>query len=349
MTKYPLWLVLITVFGLFLSSCNQSTPNPMVSSDSSNSQNPTQNNPIHTITAIQPPPTATPEPTDTPEPVILPTSTASIVPSLVPTELITGSTRISEIDQMEQVYVPAGDFIMGSDDPDAKRTIEGGRAYPEIHAHTVYLDGYWIDKYEVTNGQYALCVEAGVCKPPFNPTSENYPKYWDNPDYANYPVIWINWYMAKGYCEWAGRRQPTEAEWEKAARGTDGRKYPWGNDPISGERANFCDITCTRNIANGKYNDGYAGPAPVGSYPAGASPYGAMDMSGNVWEWNGTLIMPYPYDPNDGREDPDVLGERSWRGGPYSNGIWWMRSSVRYRSVQSYWWMNLGFRCASTK
>jgi formylglycine-generating enzyme required for sulfatase activity len=256
---------------------------------------------------------------------------------------------MSEVDQMEQVYVPAGEFIMGSDAPEAKRTITGGRAYPEIPVNTVYLDGYWIDKYEVTTGQYALCVDAGVCQPPFNPVSETSPKYWGNPDFSNYPVIWVNWYMARAYCEWTGRRLPTEAEWEKAARGTDGRTYPWGNDPLTGERANFCDINCPRTIANGLFNDGYAGTAPVGSYPAGASPYGALDMSGNVWEWTGTLVMPYPYDANDGREDLEAKGERVWRGGPYSNGIWWMRSSVRYRSVPGYWWMNLGFRCASTK
>ncbi|MDP3185115.1 MAG: formylglycine-generating enzyme family protein, partial [Anaerolineales bacterium] len=141
----------------------------------------------------------------------------------------------------------------------------------------------------------------------------------------------------------------TEAEWEKAARGTDGGKYPWGNEPLSGERANFCDINCTRSFANYLYNDGYALTAPVGSYPAGASPYGAMDMTGNVWEWTGTLIRPYPYDSADGREDLDASGERAWRGGPWSNGVWWMRSTVRYRSVPTYWWYNLGFRCASSE
>jgi serine/threonine-protein kinase len=237
---------------------------------------------------------------------------------------------------------------MGSDDPLAKRTITGGRAYPEIPVNTVYLDGYWIDKFEVTTGQYATCVDAGVCRAPWATTDDVYPYYYGDPAFANYPVVWINWSMARAYCEWAGRRLPTEAEWEKASRGPDGAEYPWGDDPISGERANFCDVNCKRTIANGAYDDGYAGTAPVGSYPAGASMYGAMDMSGNVWEWVSSLIMPYPYNANDGREDLDAPGERAWRGGPYSNGTWWMRSSVRYRSVPTYWWMNLGFRCAST-
>jgi formylglycine-generating enzyme required for sulfatase activity len=259
-----------------------------------------------------------------------------------------GSTRISEVDQMVQVYVPPGEFIMGWDGIDAQ-IAENGRAYPEIPVNTVNLDGYWIDKYEVSNGQYALCVNAGVCQPPYLNSSETRAKYFDDPEYSNYPVIWVKWYMARAYCEWAGRRLPTEAEWEKAARGTDGRKYPWGNDPLSGERANFCDINCPRTIANPIYDDGYPDTSPVGSYPAGASPYGAMDMSGNVWEWTGTLIRPYPYDASDGREDLEANGERVWRGGPWSNGYWWMRSSVRYRSIPDYWYVNLGFRCASSE
>jgi formylglycine-generating enzyme required for sulfatase activity len=284
--------------------------------------------------------------TDTPT---FPAATATMMPTIVETEPVLGSPRVSDVDHMEQVYVPSGEFIMGADDADAKRTIEGGRAYPEIPVNTVYLDGYWIDKYEVTNGQFAVCVEAGVCQPPFNFSSETRPKYYDNPEYSNYPVIWVNWSMARTYCEWTGRRLPTEAEWEKAGRGTDSRKYPWGNEPVSGEKANFCDVNCSRTIANSMYNDGYGDTSPVGSYPAGASPYGAMDMSGNVWEWTGSVIMPYPYDASDGREDLDVNGERVWRGGPWSNGYWWMRVTLRYRSVPSYWWVNLGFRCASSK
>ena len=279
---------------------------------------------------------------------IPPTITATVVPTEEePTPWI-GSTRVAEVDQMVQIYVPAGEFIMGSDSSEAKISIEGGRAYPEIPVNTVYLDSYWFDKYEISNGKYAQCVKVGICKPPFISSSETRSSYYDNPEYSNYPVIWVNWYMARTYCEWAGRRLPTEAEWEKAGRGTDGRKYPWGNMPLSGERANFCDINCPRTTANSLYNDGYADTSPVGNYPEGASPYGAMDMSGNVWEWTGTLIMPYPYNPDDGREDLDVNGERVWRGGPWSNGFWWMRASVRYRSIPSYWQVNLGFRCADS-
>ena len=289
------------------------------------------------------PPTATPVPTETPLP---PTPTDTATPTLG-----IGSTRTIAIDQMVQIYVPAGEFLMGAADSDeeAKRTIAGGRAYPENPQHTVYLDGYWIDKYEVTNRQYALCVAAGACELPWVTSSYTYDKYYGNPEFDNYPVIWVNWFKVRDYCTWAGRRLPTEAEWEKAARGTDGAMYPWGNEPLDGTRANFCDVNCTRTHALDTVNDGYPDTAPVGSYPAGASPYGAMDMSGNVWEWVSSLIAPYPYDANDGREDPDSPDERAWRGGPWSNGYWWMRSSVRYRSVNWYQWYVLGFRCASSE
>lgn len=301
-------------------------------------------------TMVEPTPTHTPPATATLEPTVQPTPAESTATPVPPTPVLTiGSTRTSEVDGMDQVYVPAGEFLMGSTDPEAQISEDNGRAYPEIPQHTVYLDGYWIDKYEVTNSQFARCVDAGACEPPFVNNSYTYTHYYDNPEFADYPVIWVTWFQARAYCEWAGRRLPTEAEWEKAARGTDGQKYPWGEEPVTGERANFCDVNCTRDIANPLHDDGYPDTAPVGSYPAGASPYGAMDMSGNVWEWVSTLIKPYPYDANDGREDLEAPGERVWRGGPWSNGYWWMRSSVRYRSVNFYKWYVLGIRCAASE
>ncbi len=339
-----LWPALGLVLGGWLlwgcTSAASATPTPVPTQAVASPTLPTA-----TTTPTAVPATATPTPlppTATPTPAP-PTATPT------PAEPQAGATRTWPTDGMVQVYVPAGEFIMGSEDIEAKRTEAGGRAYPEIPQHTVYVDAFWIDKYEVTNAQYAKCLDAGVCAPLHLNSSETREHYFDNPEYANYPVIWVSWYMAKTYCEWAGRRLPTEAEWEKAARGTDGRKYPWGNDPIDGTRANFCDRNCPRKpLANYEYDDGYADTAPVGSYPAGASPYGVMDMAGNVWEWTSTIIMPYPYDPNDGRENPDVYAERVWRGGTWSNGTWWLRASVRYRSIPSYWNVNLGFRCASS-
>jgi serine/threonine-protein kinase len=281
-----------------------------------------------------------------PEPTLQPTPAATATPTV-------GSTRVIDVDGMVQVYVPAGDFTMGSNEKDAKKSLAGGRAYPEIPVNTVYLDSYWIDKYEVTTGQYKLCVDAGVCQAPHRIDSMTRPLYFGNPDYSKYPVIWVNWSMALAYCEWAGRKLPSEAEWEKAARGTDERRFPWGNDPVDGTRANFCDINCLLAINNPGFNDGYADTAPVGSFPRGASPYGALDMAGNVWEWTSTLVRPYPYNANDGREvlqeNPNVGGERVWRGGPWSDGVWWMRSALRYRSKDWYWYFNLGFRCAASQ
>jgi formylglycine-generating enzyme required for sulfatase activity len=280
----------------------------------------------------------------------LPLQTTSSPPSTAtPTE---GSSRVVENDGMVQVYVPPGEFIMGADDMDAKKTLENGRAYPEDPVHMVDLEGYWIDKYEVTTGQYRLCVDAGACTAPHLFTSgygDAYrPFYYGSPEYKDYPVIWVSWFYANDYCAWAGRRLPTEAEWEKAGRGTDGRKYTWGNDPLSSTVANLCDINCPLPHANGKYDDGFANTAPVGSFPGGASPYGAMDMAGNVWEWTSSLIMDYPYSATDGREDLTATGERSWRGASWTNGYWWMRVTLRYRSVDWYWNYNLGFRCAAS-
>jgi serine/threonine-protein kinase len=300
------------------------------------------------------PPTNTATPVSVSFPATYTPAPINTIAAMTPTDVIPappekGSERILDADGMPQVYVPAGPFLMGSTDLEAKIMIEDGRAYPEIPQHTVTLDSFWIDKFEVTNGMYELCVKSGACEAPFTESATKYYWYYGNPEYSNYPVMWVSWYQARAYCEWAGRRLPTEAEWEKAARGTEGQKYPWGNEPITGERANLCDINCPRPHANPIYDDGYADTAPVGSYPAGASPYGAMDMAGNVSEWTSTLIQMYPYDAGDGREDMDSTGERVWRSSPWSNGFWWMRATVRYRSIPGYQRNVLGFRCASSE
>ena len=163
------------------------------------------------------------------------------------------------------VFVPGGDFLMGSpaNDPNA-----GSDMKPQ---HKVILDAFWIDKTEVTNALYAKCVGDGVCRSPVNAGENSAQAYYGNPKYDNYPVQGIRWTDGQTFCKWAGARLPSEAEWEKAARGTDGRLYPWGNQPPDATRLNF-----DRNVG---------GPSAVGSYPAGASPYGALDMAGNLWEW----------------------------------------------------------------
>jgi len=179
-----------------------------------------------------------------------------------------GSTKIFEIDGMEMVFVPAGDFEMGCD----PEFIEGWFCYSDqIPLHTVYLDAFWIDKYEVTNRQYALCVADRLCTGPTNYSSNTRSDYFNNPNYSNYPVINVSWEDANNYCNWAGKRLPTEAEWEKAARGEDGRVFPWGTVNINNTLLNF--------------NQSIGDTTEVGDYPNGASPYGVLDMAGNVWEW----------------------------------------------------------------
>lgn len=227
-----------------------------------------------------------------------------------------GETRIWEKDGSVVVYIPPGEFLMGlSLYPD-------GSEYPQ---HTVYLNGFWIGKYEVTNAQYRRCVEAGACQKPVKR------EWYINPDCANWPVVYVTWEDAQAYARWAGGRLPTEAEWEKAARGTDGRTYPWGEgwDP-----------------SRGNTQDGGPGrPAPVGSYsPAGDSPYGVSDMAGNVWEWTSSLLRPYPYNPSDGREDPNSTELRVIRGGGWSFAPDASRSWFRYILQEDNYSRSLGFR-----
>ncbi len=312
-----------------------------------------------------------------------PTSIQTAEPTQKPTPtprtaaLSSGDTRVSEVDGMEQIYIAAGEFNMGTDDDEAKDTgcRINGVACAENPVSTVYVPAFWIDKYEVTNRQYSLCVDAGECLAPKlgrgtftgNPVDDLFFDYYDNPQYADYPMVYVDFYMARNYCAWADRRLPNEREWEKAARGEDGRKYTWGNEPVGDDKGNFCDGNCPKDHANNNYDDGYAQTAPVGSFPAGASPYGVLDLAGNVWEWVDTIPMDYPYDAEDGREEPDVRPgscyppnpcgenetpfgagpERIWRGGTWANGPWWIRATVRYHSVPGYYHNSLGFRCAA--
>ncbi|GEM_PF-448270 len=174
----------------------------------------------------------------------------------------------------EMIAIPAGPFQMGCDPENNDGLDCNYKSDNGLQLHQVTLDAYQIDKYEVTNASYAQCVAAGGCLPLENVSSATRAAYYGNPEYAAYPVI-VDWERANAYCAWAGKRLPTEAEWEKAARGaTDTRPYPWG------ETSPTCDL------ANFGGSDGCIGDTTaVGSYPAGASPYGALDMVGNVWEW----------------------------------------------------------------
>jgi len=196
-------------------------------------------------------------------------------------------------DGSEFVFVPASEFIMGSDEGDNKFANS---------AHKVYLPGYWIGKYEVTLGQFRKFMAETGHEPEGNID--------ENGIDDCLPVVGVTWGDAMAYARWAGCRLPTEAEWEKAARGTDGREFVWGNAwPPPRGAGNFWE----KGIKG--YNDGFIGPAPVGSFPGGASPYGCLDMAGNVFEWTSSLWKPYPYRADDGREDPRMDDERVFRGG----------------------------------
>jgi formylglycine-generating enzyme required for sulfatase activity len=234
------------------------------------------------------------------------------------------------------VYVPAGEFTMGSDE------------YDDAQVHTVYLDAFYIDRTEVTNAQYRKCVEVGGC--PREPTScdSGEPTYEDGSK-ADYPVVCVSWEDANAYCRWAGKRLPTEAKWEKAARGTDGRTYPWGND-FDCHKGNFDDEEEINDyvVPGGPNCDGYVRTAPVGSYPAGASLYGALDMAGNVWEWVADWYGEYYYiqSPYRNPPGPSLETARVLRGGSWYDGSDSVRSAIRHAAGPGDRLNSVGFRCA---
>jgi formylglycine-generating enzyme required for sulfatase activity len=251
------------------------------------------------------------------------------------------------------VYVPAGEFIMGSAQAEVEelvaRCVAEGNGEGncrewlghEIPQHRVHLDAFWIDQTELTNAQYRRCVEAGACWEP---------RCWDNPDVSapDQPVVCVSWEDALSYIAWAGGRLPTEAEWEKAARGSDGRVYPWG-DEFDVRKVNFCDGKCALEW-KADADDGYAWSAPVGSYPEGASPYGALDMAGNVWEWVADWYDAGYYAVSPGR-NPQGPESGHWpllRGGSFFNVPWGVRCALRHRSYPQDRIGYYGFRLVMT-
>jgi len=260
-----------------------------------------------------------------------------------------------ELNGLSMVYVPGGCFTMGSSEAQIAAATEAcgelysGAPFPcdpsfyqtESPQHEVCSEAFWIGSTEVTNSQYAVCVEAGACSPPVDRTT------FDDPAYADYPVIQVKWADAMAYAEWVGGRLPTEAEWEYAARGPDGWQYPWG-DTFEQDRLNYCDVNCDVYFwADSTYDDGYALTAPVGSYPEGASWVGALDMSGNAWEWVSSLYKEYPYDPSDGREDPGATGDRVLRGGAFDLSYLDVRPAFRYVLPADGSCRGYGFRVAA--
>jgi len=246
--------------------------------------------------------------------------------------------QVRPSDGAVMVYVPAGEFLMGSTDAEIDAAQADCRECPsgwfdgEKPQHTVYLDAYWIDKYEVTNRQFAQFVEDdGYGRREFwteagwdwrEREGRTQPRYWDDSPWNgdDLPVVGVTWFEAVAYCRWAGARLPTEAEWERAAgwdaEGQEKREYPWGNEWDSA-KANTSESALGHTTMSGQY------------CPGGESPVGACDMAGNAWEWVSSLYQPYPYRADDGREDMEVDGTRSLRGGSWINGR--DRARTRYR------------------
>jgi formylglycine-generating enzyme required for sulfatase activity len=235
---------------------------------------------------------------------------------------------------MELCLVPAGEFVMGSPD--------GTGDDNEHPQHRVYLHSYYIGRTPVTQQQYARFVMEMGGGAPCCDMDWAKPYNWDRArktfpqGKAQHPVVLVSWHDAEAWCRWAGLRLPTEAEWEKAARGKDGRQYPWG------ER--WEDGRCN------SYESGKGGTTPMGTYsPAGDSPYGCADMAGNVLERTSSLYDPYPYDAGDGREDTATEGKRVLRGGSWYTQQEYVRSASRYGLEPTYWHLctgGVGFRCS---
>ncbi len=266
----------------------------------------------------------------------------SKTPTLAQTSIDTSDSRVSDLDGMMMLYVPEGEFVMGAENPE----LEGSSP-----VHTVNLDAFWIDQTEVTNGMYQKCAEAGGCNPPSSARSDTRDAYYGNPEYADYPVIYVDWYSAMDYCTWAGRRLPTEAEWEKAARGIDGAKFPWGNGDVSGNLLNFADSNSDTAWADRSIDDGYADTAPVGSYPEGASPYGALNMAGNVNEWvadwyDGDYYSVSPESNPTGPESGASENRRVFRGASFIDIGFAAESALRRRHSPGDASRGGGFRCA---
>ena len=255
---------------------------------------------------------------------------------------------------MVMVYVPAGEFLMGSTNLDLDARDD------EKPQHTVYLDAFWIDKTEVTNAMFERFVAAAGYKTDAEKEGWGYAFTgsqwetvksvdWRHPHGAstsikgldNHPVVLVTWNDARTYCQWAGRQLPTEAQWEKAARGTDGRIYPWGNQTAT------CDYAVMDDGSGDSCGKGI-GTWPVGSRPKGVSPYGALDVAGNVWEWVADRYSKnyYAQSPTRQPEGPSSGQYRVLRGGGWLHYLpTYVRAASRLDISPNYRVNDIGFRC----
>ena len=303
---------------------------------------PTQINPSQDT--LTPTTIITPGQSSSPTITATPTPTNTVSPTLSPAINNTpdaGSTQISPVDGMAVVYIPSGEFSMGMTSGQLETLFDlcsdcvKDDFFPSTPAHQVHVDSYWIYQTEVTNSMYLGCVNAGVCRTPEKSSGQTRSSYFGDANYGDYPVVYVNWFDAERYCNWAGGRLSTEAEWEKAARGIDGRLFPWGNQAPNTSLTNIYPFI--------------GDTVAVGSYPTGASPYGVLDMVGNVYEWIADWYSPNYYESSDFINPPGPqsgeMGRRSVRGGSWGWGIPF--ASTLFRD----WWepektgSGVGFRC----
>ncbi len=307
------------------------------------------------LQASRPPTVPVADPTHTPQslaagqqPTIKPTNQPTLKPTAtanpIPAEWCgsIGQTWTSPVDGMTLLCVPQGEFLMGAQESADVISHYTDPSYDNRPQHSVHLDTYWIDQTEVTNSQYARCVAAGACPEPQSRESATRSSYYGNSQYAGYPVSSVRWEDAAAYCAWAGRQLPSEAEWEKAARGTDGQHHPWGNQEPNSNLLNW-DGT---NWDGSHLED----TAPVGSYPAGISPYGALDMAGNVAEWTADWYDGDYYASQTTWYNPTgpASGQQYvYRGGYFNQGYYWENYLAAHRESANTWeyGSNLGFRC----
>jgi len=287
------------------------------------------------------------------------------------------NTRIRSADGMVMVYVPAGDFQMGQDGvwswmgsiSDGTLGLQG--LTDQRPQHAVYLDGFWIDQTQVTVSMFRSFVQAtgyettaereGYGHPyKAGPKEQEWPQVegadWQHPQGPrstaedDHPVVQVSWDDAAAYCSWAGGMLPTEAQWEKGCRGTDARVYPWGSE-FDERRLNYCDAQCpVERWSDPNYDDGYPYTSPVGSYPEGVSPYGAMDMAGNVWEWTADRYDSryYATSPRENPRGSETGVKRVQHGGAWYDGgpSGWLTCTIRHATVPHNTADDLGFRCA---
>ncbi len=289
-----------------------------------------------------------------------PTATPGYIPEATPITHALGDTQIRETDNMPMVYVPAGHFLMSSDIDQVNYARQLCRDYSgldmvsvcrvssfanEMPKHPVELNAFWLDRFEVTNQQYQLCVDEGTCTPPVELGSFTRDDYYGSEEFDNYPVVWVTQDQASEYCRWAGRRLPTEAEWEYAARGPENLIFPWGNE-FEPQRLNYCDADCAFGVKDLSNSDGYPETAPVGSFPNGASWCGALDLAGNVREWVADGFHYYSADPQINPFTPAADSNRIPRGGGWLDTPDDVRSANRGENTPDYTRHKVGFRCA---